>query len=422
MNARRQAQLALKRLDSGGYSNLLASELFGALDKRDRAFATTLLYGVIERRITLDYYISKLSSVGIKKLDREVLNALRLGIYQIMFLESVPDSAAVNESVKLVKNGRNPQLGGFVNAVLRSFLRKKGKIPLPTDRLLKKSVELSCPAELIAKLEREYGEKEADGFLRRSLEKPPIFVKTNTVRVSPTELVKRLADEGIAASVSRLDDEVLTVSGEGLFETKAFSDGLLHVEDISSVMAAKRLGAKKGESVLDLCAAPGGKSFTLAECMGNEGELISCDIHKSRVELIKDGARRLGLEIIKPALNDATIYNPALGIFDRVLCDMPCSGFGVISRKPEIKYKSLDDIKELPRINLGILDAAAKYVRRGGILQMCTCTLNRDENDCVAEQFLKRHAEFACEYIGTTLGEDGGDGFFTAGFKRAGEN
>lgn len=426
MNSRQLVLTSLLRLENGGYSNLVLGETLNdpKLSASERAFVSTLFYGVIERKLTLDFYISRLSKTKIQKLDKDILCILRMGLYQIIYLDSVPDSAAVNESVRLAKKNKNPRLSGFVNGVLRSFLRERDRISaLPKDKFLRKSVMYSCPEWLVKKLCSEYGEDNAEDFLADSLKTSKLFIKTNTVKTDSESLIKKLSDEGFAVEAFKHDPEVLTVSGTGLFSSNAYREGLFHVQDYSSTFAAKSLGAKPGERVLDICAAPGGKTFTIAEKMQNKGEIVACDIHPSRVQLISEGAKRLSLDIVSTAVNDAAVYNEKLGVFDRVLCDAPCSGFGIIGRKPEIKYKSPDEIKDLPQIQLKILTAAARYLKKGGTLIYSTCTLNRDENDGVAERFLAENSDFKGaddfdgKYTKTVFPKTfGSDGFFISKF------
>ncbi len=421
-------KLLLRLEEDGGYSNILLDNELQKhdLDFRQRAFATALFYGVIERRITLDYYISKLSKTKIQKLSKAILNILRMGIYQIEFMDSVPDSAAVNESVILARKNQNPRLSGFVNGVLRSFIREKDSINLPSDMPDRLSVLYSCPKPLISKLCSEYGDEAAEGFLKNSLDPAKVFIRTNTLKTDAKTLLSKLEAEGVKADRCDFDENALIVSGS-IFSSSAFSNGLFYVQDYSSQLAAKLLGAESGERILDLCSAPGGKAFTIALEMRGVGEIVACDLYKHKVSLIKDGAKRLGIDIINARVNDASVYNESLGQFDRVLCDVPCSGFGIIKRKPEIKYKPLEKTKDLPRIQRNILKNAALYLKPGGVLIYSTCTLSRAENEEVIEDFLKRNTdyipvnEFDGGFTKTVMPEHfGSDAFFISKIRRIG--
>ena len=419
-------KLLLRLDEDGGYSNiLLDNELQKQnLDNMQRAFATTLFYGVIERRITLDYYISRLSKTKIQKLSKTILNILRMGIYQIKFMDSVPDSAAVNESVILAKKSASPRSSGFVNGVLRSFIRNKDSIKLPDDRLDRMSVLYSCPKPLISKLCLEYGDENAESFLINSLMPAKVFIRVNTLKTDAKMLAAMLEDEGVRAQRCDFDENALIVSGK-IFSTSPFSNGLFYAQDYSSQLAAKHLGAKSGERILDICSAPGGKAFTTALEMNGVGEIVACDIYKHKVSLIKDGANRLGIDIINARVNDASVYNKSLGEFDRVLCDVPCSGFGIIKRKPEIKYKPLEKIKDLPQIQMNILKTSSLYLKPGGVLIYSTCTLNRAENEDVIGDFLKSNSDFEAinefdgGYTKTIMPENfGSDAFFISKIRR----
>lgn len=419
-------RLLLKLEENDSYSNILLDKelLKQSFTEQEKSFVTALFYGVTERRITLDYYISKLSKVRLKKLDTDILFILRMGIYQIMYMDSVPDSAAVNESVKLSKKNKNPRLSGFVNGILRSFLRERESIELPSDKTARLSVLYSCPQWLVGKLISEYGEGNAIDFLKNSLKASEVFLRTNTLKTDSESLVSRLLEENINAKICDFDKNAIVVKG-GVFNTRAYKDGLFHAQDYSSQYAVKILGPKPGERVLDVCSAPGGKAFTAAELMQNKGELVACDLYEQRAGLIKSGADRLGLEIIDARVNDALEFNSDLGKFDRVLCDVPCSGLGVIKRKPEIKYKKKEEFDELPKIQFKILENTAGYVKQGGRLVYSTCTLNKSENEEVVLRFLEDNKSFSPDgvfdgdFSKTVFPKDfGSDGFFISVLKR----
>lgn len=419
-------KLLLRLEESGSYSNILLDKELSKQDftAQEKSFITALFYGVTERRITLDYYISKLSKVRLKKMDSDILTILRMGIYQIMYMDSVPDSAAVNESVKLAKGNKNPRLSGFVNGILRTFTRERENFVLPNDKSTRLSVLYSCPQWVVNKLINEYGEENATDFLESSLKPSEVFLRTNTTKTDSKGLVKKLSDENINAKICEFDENSITVKGSA-FHTKTYEDGFFHAQDYSSQYAVKILDPKPGERVLDICSAPGGKAFTAAELMQNNGELIACDLYEQRVGLIKSGANRLGLGIIDARVNNALVYNESFSEFDRVLCDAPCSGLGVIKRKPEIKYKKKEEFDELPEIQFEILECTSRYVKSGGRLVYSTCTLNKSENEEVVLRFLKQHKDFSPDrvfngdFTKTVFPKCfGSDGFFISVLKR----
>lgn len=387
-----------------------------------------LFYGVIERRMTLDYIIRLYSSTEFDNIDIDVLQLLRMGLYQLLYT-AVPESAAVNESVELAPQNRK----GFVNGILRSFIRS-GKIIDYKDLegIPKLSVQYSCPRWLIKKWTGMFGEEQTVKILQDSFGRPPLFVRVNTLKCTSEELIAKFAKEKITAVPNKLIPDCLELGRvTGIESTKAYRDGLFHVQDISSQLCCLIAKPTFNETVIDVCAAPGGKSFTMAQLMANRGKLLSCDLYDGRVSMIKKGAQRLGIDIITAEVHDATEYDESLPLADKVLCDVVCSGLGVIRRKPEIKYKEMKNLEQLPILQGHILKTAARYVKQGGTLVYSTCTLNRDENESVVEKFLSENPDFAPVVL--PLGIDGieeqcmrtflpsvtgGDGFFAATLRR----
>ncbi|MCM1333949.1 MAG: 16S rRNA (cytosine(967)-C(5))-methyltransferase RsmB [Bacteroides sp.] len=403
----------------GAYSNLLLDRAFTAtkLSDREKAFAAALFYGVLERRLTLDYLIRAYSRVEFDRLEPSAIRLLRLGFYQLLFMEGVPDRAALNETVALAP----PRQRGFINAVLRAFQRDGGTLKL--DGLTgeaRLSVEYSCPKWLVKMWTRRFGEEITRSLLEASLGRPPLFIKVNTLRASVGELIEALSREGIAAKPNALLPDCAELGRvSGIEKSRAYRDGLFHVQDISSQLCCSLVDPKPGETVLDLCAAPGGKSFTLAEKMGDKGRLLAFDLHSSKLPLISEGARRLGLTILSASQNDASVYNEAIPMADKVLCDAVCSGLGVIRRKPEIKYKPKATLESFPPLQRAILATAKRYVKPGGVLVYSTCTLNEAENEAVAADFLRDNADFTLAVEKNFFPhETGGDGFFAAVFRR----
>jgi len=329
------------------YSNILLDKTLSEIDcsAQEKKFISALFYGVIERMITLDAVINKYSKVKTKKLDVDVLLILRIGFYQLLYMDSVPDSAAVNECVKLAKKCRNPSLSGFVNGVLRSFIRNDKQLPTGNTKTEKLSVKYSCPEWLIDKWLGEYGEETTVSMLESSLGKAPVTIRINTLKMPAKDIITVLESDGYVVEEAFLENCYKISGGVSVDSSKAYQLGLFYVQDISSQLCSLSLDANEGETVIDVCAAPGGKTFTTAIKMNNRGNVFSFDLHENRVKLIEDGAERLGLTNVSARQNDAMIFNSELPLADRVLCDVPCSGLGVIRRKPEIKYKNSDDFK-----------------------------------------------------------------------------
>ncbi len=426
-------ELALKLLvdtdNRQSYSNLALDAALkrAGLDARDSRFCTALYYGTLERQYTLDLVIADNVDKRGKKLSSEIKNILRLGIFQLLYMDSVPDNAAVDESVRLAKKNKNPAASGFVNAVLRGFLRKDKALPTQPDRLHDLALEYSCPPPLVEKWLGEYGEDVTKAMLSGSLSAPPVTVCVNTTKATLEETEQLLREDGIEPERNKFAENFLTIGRGSIEKTKAYKLGLVHAQDLSSRLCCEALGAQPGETVLDICAAPGGKSFTVSELMQNKGRLLAFDLHENRVRLIADGANRLGLDIIEASVNNGKVFSENIPLADRILCDAPCSGLGVIRRKPEIKYKDLSEFERLPQIQYEILETSLRYLRPGGRLIYSTCTLSRAENDEVADRLLKEHPELSpCELGGPFKGsrvtisckDYDSDGFFIAGFSK----
>lgn len=432
-NSRKTVVRLLTKLENNNsYSNILLDDALkrSDLSPQDKKFAAALFYGTLERRLTLDAVIAVYLKRPSDKLNSEIRNILRIGIYQLLYMDSVPDSAAVDECVKLAKKNRNPAASGFVNGVLRSFIRDEKCLPVGKTYADKLSVEYSCPLWLVEKWINEYGKKTAEEMLVQSVGQAPTTVKANTLKMPLEDIIAVLQQDGCGVERISCAVDCLKICFSGTVEnTSAYKQGLIHVQDISSQLCCKALDPQSGDTVLDICAAPGGKTFTIAELMINEGRVMSFDLHKNRVRLIQQGAERLGLDIVQAQTNDGKVFREDMPQADRVLCDVPCSGLGVIRRKPEIKYKSPGDFVKLPDVQYEILDTSSRYVKSGGRLVYSTCTLSRAENDEVCERFLREHSEFTggklpecflCdEYkVSITPEKFGSDGFFIAVFDK----
>ena len=434
MDAREVALLSLNACQrQGGWSdNILKKQLSQAgLDSRDGALATQLCFGVLQNQLLLDFYLSKFSNLPLKRMEGKVVQALRLGAYQMLFLTKIPHSAAVNRSVEMTRTHcKNPRAPGMVNGILRSLERNLDNLPtIPqTDPVSYLSVLYSTPEWLVKEFLLTLGEGETAKLLAANNTRPPITAMVNTVKTTPDALMEQLKEERVEAQPHPWLEDCLILSKTGDLERlKAFQEGLFYIQDPASRLAVQAAGAKPGMRVLDCCAAPGGKSFAAAIAMENQGEVISCDLHPHKKKLIQAGADRLGLSMVKPMTADGKVFRPEWEeAFDLVLVDAPCSGLGVIRKKPDIRYKDPEPLAGLPEIQKAILDNAQRYVRPGGVLLYSTCTVLCRENEQVAEDFLARHPDFKGEdftlpgAIGTSEGgmmtlwphRHGTDGFF----------
>ncbi|MBQ7653686.1 MAG: 16S rRNA (cytosine(967)-C(5))-methyltransferase RsmB, partial [Clostridia bacterium] len=339
------------------YSNLLLDSSLNnhSLDRLEKRFVSRLVYGVIERMKLLDFNLSLYLKQPLKKLKPQVLTALRMGAYEILFSDAVPDSAAVNESVEIVKKNSCAFASGLVNAVLRNISRNDVKFPDENseDYL---SIKYSCEKWICDEWTNHFGKQQAVMILENSIGAAPIYIKVNTLKISVPELQKKLEEENIKSSLVPTLEDALEIEPVGSpADSDCFREGLFHVQDLSSQIACRLVDAKSGEKVLDVCAAPGGKSFTLCQNMNGVGRLVSCDIYPQRLKLIEQGAERLGIDIVQTVLNDASVENSDFDLFDKVLCDVPCSGLGIIRRKPEIRYKLVEDIDKLVDLQYHIL-------------------------------------------------------------------
>ena len=440
--ARTAALRALLQVDqNAGFSNLVLDNTLhrSALNEADKALASAIFYGVLERRLTLDYFLRQCLDHPDKKLESTVQEALRCGAYQILYLDRVPDSAAVNETVTALKNLGKSAFSGFVNGVLRNLARKKDRLELPSgDGLPALALRYSVPLELIEFWQKSYGKAVTGKLLETLSVKPDTYIRINETKCTVEELSQELEKSGVklSALTSPPGSAILSHCGApGSLE--AFQKGLFHVQDLSAQWVCGILDPQPGETICDCCAAPGGKSFTIAQMVGGEGKVYALDLYESRLRLIQKGAVRLGLTQIESRTSDCTQEIASIPQqVDRMLCDVPCSGLGVIRRKPEIRYKKLDSIQKLPEVQYQILLQASKKVKPGGRLVYSTCTLNPAENQEIAKKFLQENNGFEpvkietglphCvdepEYMLTMMPFAGAsDGFFAAAFRKKAE-
>lgn len=427
LGARKLVVNALERVEKdGAWSSMVLDKMLGEQDlsTSDKNFAAALFYKTLTYQYTCDKIIEEYSSKPINKLDSAVLNILRTGICQLKFMGGVADHAGVAESVKLCKAMKKTSASGFVNAILRNFLRDDKKIPnakLPEIEY-DLALEYSCPPEIIKVWIKDYGLDKTKEILKASLESPKTFLRVNTLKTNEDSLKKELEQQGIKTDkVQDFPNTLVLQDGSRAYGSKLYEEGYFHIQDISSQKAAMLVGGKKDERILDCCSAPGGKTFVISEDMDNAGEVLACDLYEHRINELASRAKKLGINIIKTKVADMTAFDSDLREFDKVLCDVPCSGFGTIRKHPEIKYQKYQKFDSLPKVQLEILSNGAKYCKINGILVYSTCTLFKRENEEVIDQFLKENPNFKIvennavnkRFDSTIfLGEDDGDGFF----------
>ena len=364
----------------------------------EAALCSRIVYGVMQNRLLLDFYLAAYCSQKPDHLQTPLLDILRIGAYQILFLDKIPDSAAVNTSVELAKLARRGQAAGLINAVLRKLSKNKAALPEIPNRDLDRylSVKYSHPKWLVKRLLAILVQQETEAFLAANNQVAPLTVQVNPLKTTQEELVKELEGFGVTAVAHKWVPGCLELSGTGDLTTLApFREGKFLVQDPAARLVSLVSGVQPGEKVLDVCAAPGGKSFSMAFAMGNQGSIVSCDLHENKLKRIREGAERLGVSCIATAAADGRTQNPDwVGAFDTVLVDAPCSGLGIIRKKPDTRYKKADDLFTLPVVQAAILENAATYVRPGGTLIYSTCTILPEENEQVVDAFLADHEGF----------------------------
>lgn len=419
-----------------GYSNLSLNKLLpkGKLSNKN-GFITAVVYGVIERDLTLEYIINMYSKKKCNKLDLEIALILKMAIYQLLYMDSIKDNAVVNECVKLCYYKKKVSAKGFINGVLRNFIRDGKKIVIKEkDDIKSLSIAYSCPEWLVRKWCDDYSYDIAKNILKASIGRPPLTIRVNTLKTDIESLIELLTQKGIKCEKIPYLDNCLNLSNtKSLEKLKEFNDGLFYVQDLSSQFCASLVDAKPNDVFFDLCSSPGSKTFTVAQYMQNKGKIFSFDLYDHKLELIEKTAKKLGISNVNVLKSDASVFNSDLGLADCVLCDVPCAGLGIIRRKPEIKYKSFDDIKELPKIQKQILQNGSRYVKKGGRLVYSTCSLNVFENQDVVKEFLQYNSDFKPVDLTTILKDKAlvennmatflpsymnSDGFFVAVFEK----
>lgn len=366
------------------------------LSPRDAALASRLCYGVQQNQLLLDFWVEQLCKVPQNKLELPVLISIELGMYQIAFLDRIPARAAVDQSVELARSySHNPKSPGLVNGVLRSFDRQRTNLPQPESL----SVRYSHPQWLIELFQQELNGEGLEALLQANNSQPATVIQVNTLKTTDTALHTRLEQEGVSVERHPTLPGCFSISGTGdLEQLESFQEGLFQVQDAAARLAVLAAGSTPGMEVLDACAAPGGKSFQSAIAMEGKGRILSCDLQAKKLERIEAGARRLGISIITTKAMDGRVFDPTLKTrFDLVMADVPCSGLGIIRKKPDIRYKDPEPLQSLPSIQRAILENVSRYVKPGGILLYSTCTVLRRENQHVAASFLNAHSDFELE-------------------------
>ena len=446
-----KALLAIER--DGSYSNLELSKLLASDELSNKGFIREIVYGVTENKIYLDYILDKFIKKGAAKTKLQALIILRMGIYQILFMNSVPNYAAVNESVALSRRFARGT-DGFINGVLRNFIRNMDSaIEIDVEGQLEYlSIRYSCQLKLVEELVSMLGFEHAKVLLEHAGHRPPLSIRVNVAKISVKELADRLRAKGFEIEGSKLSDRVLLVKGGALTEANEYKEGLFSIQSEESCAIADFADAKSTELVVDLCAAPGGKAAAMAEqmlkpststepltetepgkepCISTEpltetepgiagGKVIALELYEHRAALIEATARRLGLENIEVRCQNAVEQIDALvEKADLVLADVPCSGLGVIRRKPEMKYRDEFDFDELVEIQKNILETGSSYLRPGGRLIYSTCTINPRENELMIKKFLEMHEEFISEKeVKLSPFDNGYDGFYMNKLKK----
>ena len=353
-NPRNTALNVLMKIEQdNAYSNIALNNAIreNKLSGVDSSFVSALVYGVLERKITLDYIIKQYSKIPLRKIELKTKMILRLGILQLLFMDKIPESAAVNESVNLAKKHKLQKSSGFINGILRSITRSEEKYRLPdkSDKVLYYSVKYSAPQELVKLWINSYGELNTEQLLKSLGGRPKICARVNTLKIDKNSLIAELAKENVKAEEIPFLENAVSLTETGSIERlSAYKSGKLHIQDASSQLCVDFLSPKPREVLLDICSAPGGKSFTAAQYMGDRGKIFACDLYDHKLKLISDGAKRLGINSIVTLKRDGASSDVPLPLADKILCDVPCSGLGILSRKPEIRYKDNLITADLP--------------------------------------------------------------------------
>lgn len=419
--------------EKGNYSHLVIRsvlEKYQYLEKRDRAFLTRLAEGTIQRMVEIDYILDQFSKVKTTKMKPVIRNILRMSVYQLKYMDSVPAAAACNEAVKLARKKGFSTLSGFVNGVLRNIARNLDQIRYPDENkneVLYLSVKYSMPEWIVTQWLRDYGKERTVEILQAFLTEAPITIRTNLLKTTLEKLQEILRDEGVTAKP--LDTEeypglsyaFVLEDFDHLGALSSFREGLFYVQDLSSMMTAELAAPEKGDTVIDVCAAPGGKSIHLAEKLEGTGCVDARDLTEYKVELIEENINRCGCTNVTAKVWDATAFDTSsVEKADILIADLPCSGLGVMRKKTDIKYKmTLEGEKNLVQLQRQILDTVSSYVKHGGRMIYSTCTIDRMENEENVTYFLEQHPEYELEEMHQIFPKEIlGDGFFLARLRR----
>ena len=420
-------EVALKTLykinNEGAYANIALDEYLNAnrskLNNKDIGLISEIVYGVVTWKLTLDTIIQNYSKIKLKKISPWIINILRMGIYQIIFLDKIPKSAAVDESVNLAKRYGHKSSSGFVNAILRKVtVQDYENLFNIKDEIEKISKTESMPVWIIKELLKDNTVEETETICKNLNLKPQLCIRVNNLKTNKEDLIKKLENKNVECKQTEYEDFIILKNVKNLENFEEFQQGLFTVQNISAGLTALLLEPKKGEYILDACSAPGGKTTYIAELMENEGKIDAWDIYEHRLDLIEDNCKRLGVTIVNTKIQDATKPSENKK-YDKVLLDVPCMGIGVINRKPDIKWKrNLEDIENITKTQIDILENCSKLLKDGGILVYSTCSILKEENENIIEQFLKNHSNFKKEKILEIVPNEEYDGFFICKLKK----
>ena len=403
-------ELALKILykidKEKAYSNIALNEMINQnkreLNNKDIGLISEIVYGTTTWRLTLDEIIKKYSKIKLKKISTWILNILRMGIYQIIFLDKIPVSAAVNESVTLAKRYGHKASSNFVNAILRQVTKKDYEdFYKIEDDIQRISVTNSMPIWIIEELLKELSIEEVEQIAKNSNLRPNLTIRVNTLKITKNELIKKLEEKDIKIKRGLLEDFLIIENAKNIDNMPEFKEGLFTIQDETAGFIPTILQPKKTDVILDACSSPGGKTTYLAEMMENKGKIEAWDIHEHRTKLVENTAKRLGITNIETLVNDATTYNEKyVEKFDKILLDVPCLGIGVLKRKPDIKWqKNKEDIEGITKTQKQILENCSQYLKKGGKLVYSTCSILKEENENIVNEFLDKHKDFCTDEI-----------------------
>ena len=385
----------LLKVEKSGFSNLVLTSAIDShnLSSQDKAFATKVFYGTVERRITLDYILQQHLSKPLSKMDKEVVAIMQSGLYQILYMESVPDYAAINQAVGLCPVFKKTSAKGLVNAVLRKCRNFDIEKATFRDEVTALSVKYSVNTDIVKLIQKDYGE-DTEEILKGMFITPKFTVKVNTLKISEENYKALLGEKGVTYNEMPVKGALEILHRGSIKDIPGFAEGYFYVQGVTSQYAVSTAEIKENSDVLDMCAAPGGKSFAAAIALNGTGTVTSCDPNPPRLKLIEDGAARLGITNIATVQNSGEVFNKNLKKYDVIICDVPCSGVGIIPKKPDLRYKSMADVQQLAQLQYEILSTASKYLKENGTIVYSTCTINKMENEQVVDRFLSENKNF----------------------------